>query len=249
MGRHAPPGGGLRDQPAKPVPAFVRAVRQSTFRLPLIAFALVNLLFLGKRLWPWSLAKYLPGNGTTALDPFVTLLVYIGLAFWISLTTKPPEERKSLRASALLGLVAGALLAVQSIIACLPPSPVLSNPSDLEYGLLAAAILVFAAAGARAVRAGRSPGFAALCAAWCGMIACQFPCAVYLVGEYFNLRPGQNLDSYQQFQNIAIGSEYTQALITELVTATGFLLIGPLVALVAGALAAALFKKPAPKKP
>src|SRR5260370_39450510 len=82
---------------------------QAPLRTPIILLALVNLAILGARLWPWQEAMNLPGNGTTAIDPAISLAAYVCLGFWIG-TVRKDASKKSLFSAALLGMVAGLCL-------------------------------------------------------------------------------------------------------------------------------------------
>ena len=88
--------------------------RRSILRTPVILLALLNLTILGIRLWPWQNVMSLPGNGTTGVDPAITLLAYVGLGFWIG-SARQAESRKALFSAALLGMVAGLFLVAQVV--------------------------------------------------------------------------------------------------------------------------------------
>jgi len=51
-----------------------------TLRTPMILLAAASLVVLGAQLWPWQEAVNLPGDGTVALDPAISLLAYMGAA-------------------------------------------------------------------------------------------------------------------------------------------------------------------------
>jgi hypothetical protein len=208
---------------------------QPTFRTPLILLAIADLAILGVRLWPWQDAMNLPGSGTAAIDPAVTLVAYIGLSFWIS-NTQSASGRKALFSSGLLGLLGGLLLAGQVALASRPVAEDGSPTSMIQMGLMAAAAVVCGIAGLGAIRTGQSLGFSAVCAAWCAMVSCLMACTFMLTEGYFSMAPPESPDPWQQYEGLAIGTPATQALVHSLITVTGFLLIGPIIGGLAGVL-------------
>jgi hypothetical protein len=68
------------------------------------------------------------------------------------------------------------------------------------------------------------------------MVSCLMACAAVLAEMYFSGPPPASPDPWKQYEGLAIGNPATQALVHSLNTATGFLLIGPLVGSVAGLL-------------
>jgi hypothetical protein len=217
--------------------------RSPIFRVPIILMALANLAILGFRLWPWDQVTALPGNGSTGIDPAISLVGYIGVSWWIG-SARNESARKCLFSAAWIGVLAGLLLAGAIILTGRPNAPDTSQSHGLQYGLMAAAAVLWGIAATRGVRAGYQAGFAVLCALWSAMVSCLIACAALLAGSFYSFAPGQTSDPWKQYQGLAIGSEATQALVETLVMATGYLLLGPLVAVFAGLLFAA-FTKPA----
>ena len=217
--------------------------RSPIFQIPLILMILANFVLLGYRLWPWEQVKALPDNGATGIDPAIGLAGYIGVALWIG-SARSDSARKCLFAAAWFGLFAGALLAGAALFSSRPGAAESGQGHGLQYGLTAAAIILWGIAGSRGVRAGYGSGFAVLCAIWSAMVSCLMAFAALLGGSYYAYAPGQTNDPWKQYQGLAIGSEATQALVKTLLTATGYLLLGPLVAIFAG-LVFAGFTKPA----
>ncbi len=216
--------------------------RPPIFRTPLILMTLANLAILGLRLWPWDQVLALPGNGATGIDPAVSLLGYIGVSWWIG-SARNDSARKCLFTAAWLGVIAGLLLAGAVVIAGRPGAAD-SQSHGPQYGLMAAAAILWGIAGSRGVRAGYQGGFGVLCAVWSAMVSCLMACAALLAGSFYSFAPGQTADPWKQYQGLAIGSEATQALVQTLLTATGYLLLGPIVAVFAGMVFAG-FTKPA----
>ncbi len=208
---------------------------QPTFRTPLILLAVADLAILGVRLWPWQNVVNLPGNGTAAVDPVISLLAYIGLGFWIS-TTPSAQGRKALFSSAMLGLLAGLLAAGQVALAAQPLAAVGARTSNIQTALLVAAAAVCGFAGLRTARAGQSLGFSAVCAAWTAMLGSLIAGTVVLAEAYFAIIPPDSPDPWKQYEGLAIGTPATQALVHSLSTVTAFLLIGPIVGCLAGVL-------------
>jgi hypothetical protein len=217
--------------------------RSPIFRVPIIMMTLANLAILGFRLWPWDQITGLPGNGSAGFDPAISLAGYLGVSWWIG-SAREDSARKCLFSAAWVGVIAGLLLAGAIVLAGRPNAPDTSQSHNLQYGLMAAAVVLWGIAASRGVRAGYQTGFAVLCAVWSAMVSCLMACAGLLAGSFYSFAPGQTSDPWKQYQGLAIGSESTQALVETLVTATGYLLLGPLVAVVTGLLFAG-FTKPA----
>jgi hypothetical protein len=204
---------------------------------------LANLTILGFRLWPWDQVLALPGNGSTGIDPAVSLLGYIGVSWWIG-SARNDSARKCLFSAAWLGVLAGLLLDGAVVLADRPIAADSSQTHGLQYGLMAAAMILWGIAASRGVRAGYQAGFAVLCAIWSAMVSCLMACGALLAGSFYSFAPGQSSDPWKQYQGLAIGSEATQALVGTLVTTTGYLLLGPVIAIFVGLLFAG-FTKPA----
>src|ERR1700738_5535450 len=85
------------------------------FRPPLILMTLANLAILGARLWPWDQVTALPENGATGIDPAVSLVASIGVAWWIG-SARQDSARRCLFSAAWFGLLAGLLLAGAALL-------------------------------------------------------------------------------------------------------------------------------------
>lgn len=212
---------------------------QTIFRTPLLLLALINLAILGYILWPWPAALNLPGEGT-ALDPAVSLAVYLGLAFWIG-KTRGETARNALMNAASLGVLAGAVLA--ALVLLVSRSPVHGSVSiSLQFAFVAVAAMLWGVSGIRGVRSGHSIGFAAICGGWSAMVSSLIACTALLAETYFAMAPGQATDAWKAYESTFTGSPETLAMMHTLNAATGFLLVGPIVGCVAGALLGAIFK-------
>src|SRR5271165_3944562 len=86
-----------------------------TLRIPFILLSTANLAVLGLRLWPWQEVVSLPGNGTTAFDPAIALLGYIGLIFFMTDNRKEPGP-DPMSTGTMMGLLAGAVLVAQVLL-------------------------------------------------------------------------------------------------------------------------------------
>lgn len=217
--------------------------RSAIFQAPLLLLILTNLALLGYRLWPWEQVTALPGNGATGIDPAVGLVGYIGVSLWIG-SARDNSARKCLFSAAWFGVFAGLLLAGALLLAGRPGAAESGQGHGLQYALMTAAVILWGIAARGGVRAGYGSGFAALCALWSAMVSCAMAFAALIAGSFYSYTPGQTADPWKQYQGLAIGSEATQALVETLLTATGYLLLGPLVAILAGLLFAG-FTKPA----
>ena len=215
--------------------------RTPIFRAPLILLILANLGILGVRLWPWSQVLGLPGNGSTGIDPAVGLLGYIGVIFWIG-SARDVAARKCLLAAGCIGLLAGLFLACSAILAGRPGADDPTQSPILRWALTGVAVIFWGIAGSRAVRAGYQGGFGVLCAVWSAMVSSLMAFGALIGGSFYSLTQGQTTDPWKQYEGLAIGSEATQALVRTLLTATGYLLLGPVVAIFAGMVFGALTK-------
>jgi hypothetical protein len=212
---------------------------QPTLRTPIVLLALVNLALLGVRLWPWQNVMNLPGNGTTGIDPAVTLAAYAGLGFWIG-NMRTAASKKSLFSAAMMGVLAGAFLVALVLAASQQTAEETSAPDNLQIGLAVCATLVLGAAGWRAARAGNTVGFSVVCAIWASMVSCLMAVTVILAQFYFRSAPAESPDPWKQYQGLAIGTPAMQDLVHSLNAVTGFLLLGPIVGCIAGTIFAAI---------
>jgi hypothetical protein len=216
--------------------------RQSSLRTPIILLALFNLAVLGIRLWPWQNAMSLPGNGTTGLDPAIALAAYVGLGFWID-SARQESSRKALQSAALMGLLAGLFLVGQVVVdARQSAADPAAAPGQLQLGLVVAAAFVLGTVGLRTARAGFAAGFSAVCAIWASMVACLMAVSAVLAETYLGPGQGESSDPWKDYQGLAIGTPAMQSLVHSLNTIAGFLLIGPILGAIAGALFAAFTK-------
>jgi hypothetical protein len=200
-----------------------------TLRTPLILVALVNLAILGMWLWPWPEVLNLPGNGTTGFDPAISLLGYIGLVLWIT-SNRQEAIQKALPAGAMVGLLAGFILVAEVMLEARSAG----QPGFLQPALLGAAGIVWGIAGLRGSRATGNARSGMLSGAWSAMVSCLMACTAIFAEMCFAGPPPEMQDPWQQYQGLAIGNPETQALVHSLNTATGFLLIGPLVGAAVG---------------
>jgi len=202
-----------------------------TLKLPMILLAVANLVFLGWLLWPWSEAMNLPVGGTTALDPAISLVAYMGLVYWISSGIKEPTA-KALSAGAMIGLIAGLTLMVREVLG-VRTDP---GPAYIQPGLLGVAVILWGVAGLRGSRVAGNAGLGALSGLWSAMVSGLMACAAVLAELYLAGASPNSPDPWKQYQGLAIGNSITQGLVHSLDTATGFLLLGPLAGAAAGLL-------------
>lgn len=219
-----------------------KAVRQPIFRNLLIILAILDMVLLGVRLWPWPAALGLGGDSTTALDPLFTLCLYVVLAMWIG-STRGEQERKSLFQAATLGAGAGALLVALVWVASQPVVDGGTQHHKIQALLIAGALAIWGTAAIRSRRSGHSHGSAVICATWSAMVSSLAGCTALLVETYYSMTPDQSADPWKQYQQgLAIGPESMQALVHTLNAAAGFLLVGPVVGCIAGAVLGATIK-------
>jgi hypothetical protein len=206
----------------------------SILRIPLLLLTVVNMVLLSMRLQPWQDIFSLPGNGTTGLDPAITLLGYFGLIFW--LTGKEGSTLvQAQNTVSLLGVLGGAFLAAAVTLA---GRPMIADPTEstrVQIGLLCVAGIVWGFGGILAARAPKSSvGFSIVAGAWCAMVSCLIACFTVLSQIYIFGPPPETQDLWKQFQEIGIGDQATVVLVHTLNAATGFLLIGPIAGSVVG---------------
>lgn len=219
------------------------ASRQPTLRTLIILLAIVDLVILAMRLLPWSDVMALPGNGATGIDPAITLLGYTGLAFWIG-TAREESSRKSLFSAAWMGVLAGLFLVCQVVVAtqqAAPDSP--GGPDRVQIGLLACAAIFVAVAGLRTARAGFPVGFSTVCSLWASMLASLMAVTAVLGETWLGAGAAGSSDAWREYEGLAIGSPAMQGLVHSLDVITAFLLIGPLVGCLAGAIFASFGKR------
>jgi hypothetical protein len=204
-------------------------------RIPLILLAAANLAILGQRLIPWYDVLNLPVNGTTGIDPIVVLLAYIGLFIWIS-STRSQAYLKGLMTATLVGLLAGILLIAEVMLGVRTPG----QPGLAQIGLLVAAGILTGVAGLLGSRTTGNPGNGIVFGVWCAMVSCLMACTAVLLQINVAAPRVLTQDPWKQYQGLAIGNQATQVLVHSLLTATGFILIGPLIGGALG-LAFALF--------
>jgi hypothetical protein len=200
-----------------------------TLRIPLLLLAAVDLAVLAVRLRPWPDIVNLPGEGTTGYDPVICLVAYLGLLSWIG-GNRNIFIRKALSDGALLGLGAGLLLVAQVVIATQPA--VMGSTMQLvsiQIGLLVAAGVLWGIAGMRGSRVAGNPSIGIVAGVWSAMVGALMACAAVLAQINLNNPAPQSQDPWKQYEGLAIGNPATQALVHSLNTATGFLLITPLV--------------------
>lgn len=203
-----------------------------TFRIPLILLAIANLAVLGMRLWPWPQVLMLPLNGATGIDPAVCLLTYIFMLFWIAGIEQRPTQR-ALGIGAMLGLLAGLLLAANVVLATKPPAP---DPSMLEHlptALLLTAAFLWGIAGTLGARGG-APTLGMLAGLWSAMTSALIAVSAVLAEMYLAGPPVESPDPWKQYEGLALGNPVMQSLIHSLNTTTAYLLICPLVGVVVG---------------
>jgi hypothetical protein len=202
-----------------------------TLRTPMILLAVVNLVILGKRLWPWQQVLQLPGDGTTGIDPAITLLGYIGLVFWIAGNPSEPVKR-ALSTGAMLGVLAGFLLVAHILlphVCCSAGFAAALLPHLVQVGLLTVSGILWGIAGLRGLRATRDVSIGTLAGVWSAMVSCLMAATAVLVEMSLAVSPPLTQDPWKQYEALAIGPATTQALVNSLNSATAFLLVGPLV--------------------
>jgi hypothetical protein len=195
----------------------------STLRIPMILLAALSLTLLATHLWPWEEVMNLPGNGTVAIDPVISLVAYMGLILWISSGIQESTQR-ALSAGAMVGIVAGVVLVAYVVLGMRGGV----RFGYLQLGLLGVAVILWGVAGLRGSRVAGSAGMGALSGLWGAMMSSLMACAAVL-SEFYLAGPAQpSSDPWKQYQGLAIGNTATQGLVHTLNSATGFLLIGPL---------------------
>jgi hypothetical protein len=101
-------------------------------------------------------------------------------------------------------------------------------------------ILFWGIVGLRTARSEQTFPFSVLCSAWAAMVSSLMACTAVLAQAYFAAGLAETPDPWKQYEGLAIGTPATQSLVHSLNTATGFLLIGPIVGGIAGLLFAGL---------
>ena len=200
-----------------------------TFRIPLALLAAANLAALGVILWPWPQALNLPVNGSAAIDPAVTLAIYVGLVFYISSGLKE-TTKKALSIATILGLAAGVVLGVRAVLGV----RVGVQPGFLQPGLLVVAVILWGVAGLRGSKVGGSAGIGALAGIWSAIASGLLATAAILAELYFAGPTQASPDLWKQYEGLAIGNSATQGMVHSLNAVTALLLVGPITGAVVG---------------
>lgn len=200
-------------------------------RIALLALAIADLLLLAIRLRPWTQIVNLPGEGTAASDPAICLVAYIALIFWVS-GSPNPRIQTGLRLGAIYGVIAGMLLEAHIVLA---PSP---SPASLVLHMtfLVGAGVLWCVAGFVGARAAQFFAIGMVSGAWSAMVSALLACGALLAHIDMRAVPVQNLSAWTNREAMAFGPPGTQPLLHGLITATGYLLICPLVGAALGIL-------------
>ncbi len=194
-----------------------------TLRVPLIFLAGANLAILAAHLWPWQEVMNLPGSGSVAFDPAISLLAMMCLIPWISSGIQEGTQ-KALSIGAMVGVAAGVVLVARVLLDLRGGD----QPAYIQPGLLALAVILWGVAGLRGSKVAGSAGTGALSGLWSALVSCLMACAAVLTHLYLAGPTQDSPDPWKQYQGLAIGNSATQGLVHSLNTVTGFLLMGPL---------------------
>jgi len=216
------------------------------FRTVLVLLALLNLVALGARLWPWPAALHLGGSSSTAIAPVICLAAYVVLALWIG-SARAQADRRRLLQAATFGVAGGAMLIGMVGLASLQVPEGYSAHIPLQMILAGIAVLLWGIAAARMTRAGRRVGFAVVGGLWSAMVSSLLACTALLAGTYAALTPDLAADPWGPLQRKLIGPDSTQPLAHALNAATAFLIVGPIAGCVAGALFGLVFRRRKPR--
>jgi len=206
-----------------------------TYRIPLVLLAAADLAILGAILWPWQQALNLPINGTTAIDPAISLIAYMGLLYWMSSGIKDPT-RDAIAAGTTFGIIAGLVLAARVLIDIWTGH----QSGFLHPALLGLAVILWGVAGLRGSRAAGNSSIGALAGLWSAMVSGLIACAAIFADLYLAGPTQASPDPWKQYQDLAIGNSATQGLVHSLNNATAFLLLGPLTGALVGIIFALL---------
>jgi hypothetical protein len=157
---------------------------------------------------------------------------------WIG-TPRTDASRKALFSAAMMGVLAGLFLVGLVVTAAKQQTEDVIAPDKLEIALVICALLILGAAGWRTAKASGTMGFSVVCTLWATMVSCLMAVTAILAEVYFRAVPSESADPWKQYEGLAIGTPATQALVHSLDAVSGFLLIGPIVGCIAGAIFAA----------
>jgi hypothetical protein len=198
-------------------------------RIPLILLALANLAILGMRLRPWPDIFNLPGNGTTGFDPAISLVAYVFFFYWIG-GNRGEEMRKGLTIGTGFGFLAGLVLVAEVLLSQRPGA----HLGLVAIGMYCFAGILWGVAGMRATGHAGNATIGLVSGAWSAMVSCIMACTAVLATLNLDASVPLSTDPWKQYEGLAVGNPTTQLLVHSLLTATGFLLIGPLVGGAAG---------------
>lgn len=200
-----------------------------TLRALILLLAIADLVILGMRLRPWTEIVNLPNEGTAGFDPVVCLLAYLFLLSWLS-SNKNEHVQKALSLGTFFGLPAGILL-IGNILLNGQGSRLIFY---VQIGLLIAAGVLWGMAGLRGAATAGNANISIVSGAWSSMVSALMACAAILTRIDLSHPLALSQDPWKQYEGLAIGLPAIQYLVHSLVTATGFLLLCPLVGAAAG---------------
>jgi hypothetical protein len=203
--------------------------RPVTLRALILLLAIADLVILSMRLRPWTEIVNLPDEGTAGFDPIICLLIYLFLLSWVS-SNKNEYVQKALSVGTFFGLPAGVLLAANIMLNGQGSKQIFY----IQIGLLILAGVLWGMAGLRGAAAAGNTNIAIVSGAWSSMVSALMACAAILTRIDLSHPLALSQDPWKQYEGLAIGNAAIQYLVHSLVTATGFLLICPLVGATAG---------------
>ena len=208
-----------------------------TVGIPLLLLTAVNLAILGVILWPWQQALSLPVGGTSAIDPAVTLLAYLGLIYWMASGIQD-DSRRALFDGAVFGAFGGIALIVRVLLDWRAAAA-----AYLQPGLLGVAVILWGIANMRGSRGSGNAGMGAMSGVWSAITSGLMGSAAG--SPSLSRRPHYHLGRpMEAVSGPGHRKLREQGMVHSLNMATGFLLVGPLVGTIVGLIFAYFQRRP-----
>ena len=203
--------------------------RPVTLRALILLLAIADLVILAMRLRPWNEIMNLPNDGTAGFDPIICLLTYLFLLSWVS-SNKNEYVQKALSIGTFFGLPAGVLLVANVLLNGQGSKQIFY----IQIGFLILGGVLWGMAGLRGAIVAGNINIGIVSGAWSSMVSALMACFAILTRIDLSHPLTLTQDPWKQYEGLAIGNAAIQYLVHSLVTATGFMLICPLVGGTAG---------------
>jgi hypothetical protein len=212
-----------------------RSGTHTYLRIPLVLMAVGNFVLVGRLLWPWQQAVFVPGNENPAFDLALILPVYAGFIWWIAGNHRA-RFNQALADGIYLGPLSGLLLVAQIVLQAQTDN---GQVAAVSYFLWAGAGLLWAIAGARGAKAAGHGGMGMFAGGWSAVTGCLMASTFTLVRmmpEIANLGSANvtSSEALRQADALATSEAATAVVLRALTPVEGVLLLGVVAGAVLG---------------